>query len=66
MNKRNDIVSAISFIAMACVVISHTRCNSRLEECVIPFIGYWSVPWFFCVSGYYLLGLLQKEEYEMC
>lgn len=61
MNKRNDIVSAISFIAMACVVISHTRCNSRLEECVIPFIGYWSVPWFFCVSGYYFVRSFAKR-----
>lgn len=52
----------ISFVAMWAVVAWHCYCGSRVERWFIPVFCYWSVPWFFLVSGFFFVGSFEKRE----
>lgn len=59
--KISDRIKVISFYAMLCVIGWHCFCGSRLERYVIP-LFYWSVPWFFVVSGaFFALTVKQRS-----
>lgn len=61
--SRRDGSSAVifvHFVAMMAVVICHCKCGSQIERYLLPIIGYWSVPWFFTVSGYFFVGSFER------
>ena len=51
----------ISFVAMWSVVAWHCYCGSRIEKWFIPLFCYWSVPWFFLVSGFFFPDSFAKK-----
>ena len=47
-------ITIISFFAMISVICWHCYCGSEVEKYILPLFFYWSVPWFFLVSGFLL------------
>lgn len=61
MQNRNSKIQLISFLAAICVIWWHCYCGSTIERWIIPFC-YWAVPWFFGVSGYFIVGSSDKRS----
>lgn len=55
-------IRVISFFATWSVVVWHCYCGSQVENWLIPVVCFWSVPWFFLVSGYFLLARLKDVD----
>ena len=53
---------SISFMAMWAVVAWHCYCGSDIERWFIPTFCYWSVPWFFVVSGFFFVRSFEKRS----
>ena len=61
---KNLRIAFISFLAMWAVVVWHCYCGSSVERWFLPIFCYWSVPWFFVISGYYLLASFDKRNID--
>lgn len=48
-------------MAMWSVVAWHCYCGSSIEKWFIPIFCYWSVPWFFLVSGFFFVTSYEKR-----
>ena len=55
-------IRVISVFAMLSVVAWHSECGSRVERWFIPWVTTWSVPWFFCVSGFFFVKSAEKVD----
>lgn len=54
-------IHIISIFAIICVVLGHSGCGeTKIQSYLIPIFCQWHVPWFFIVSGYFLLSSLEK------
>ena len=49
-------IKVISFFAAWSVVIWHSHCGATFADWFIPVVSFWSVPWFFLCSGFFLFN----------
>ena len=62
MIDRSDKIRIISYLASWGVVVWHCYCGSSIERWFIPIFSYWAVPWFFLISGYFLLSSFDRRN----